>query len=307
MRDALPDITPASWIMVGILGFVWGSTFMVIEIALEGITPFWLATFRLAIAAMVMTALWAREGFRMGTDPDNPPTALALIWTGAVSSAIPFLLLNWGQQYVTSGFAGTAMAAVPLVVLPMAHFMVAGERLTIRSIIGVTVGFGGVFLLVGDGAFDSSGADLELWGRLACLTVAFCYAFNSITIRRLPRIHPTALTTIMMITATVITLPFSLIREGIPDVPPTKAFFALIFLGVVSTAAMNQLRVLVIRSAGPTFMTLVNYQVPVWSVTLGALILREQLPPTLLIALLMILSGVAISQWPAVKRLFVRP
>lgn len=303
----LPNITPASWIMVGILGFVWGSTFMVIEIALVGISPFWLATFRLAIAAIVMAAFWGVDGFKMGTDPENKPHPMALIWAGAVSSAIPFLLLNWGQQYVTSGFAGTSMAAVPLVVLPMAHFMVAGERLTIRSVIGVALGFIGVFLLVGQDALHSSGADLEFWGRMACLTVAFCYALNSITIRRLPPINSTALTTIMMASGALITLPFSLIAEGLPGLPPLKAFVALIFLGVVSTAAMNQLRVLVIRSAGPTFMTLVNYQVPVWSVVLGAKILGEPLPHTLLIALALILGGVAISQWPVVKRIFAQP
>ncbi|WP_066704214.1 DMT family transporter [Celeribacter ethanolicus] len=302
----LPNITPASWIMVGILGFVWGSTFMVIEIALTGISPFWLATFRLAIAAIIMAAFWGVDGFKMGTDPENPPHPVALIWAGAISSGVPFLLLNWGQQYVTSGFAGTSMAAVPLVVLPMAHFMVAGERLTIRSVIGVALGFLGVFLLVGQDALHSSGADLEFWGRMACLTVALCYALNSITIRRLPPINSTALTTIMMASGALITLPFSLIAEGTPGLPPLKAFVALIFLGVISTAAMNQLRVLVIRSAGPTFMTLVNYQVPVWSVVLGSKLLGEPLPPSLIIALTLILGGVAISQWPVVKRLFAR-
>lgn len=302
----LPNITRASWIMVGVLGFVWGSTFMVIEIALTGITPFWLATFRLTIAAMVMAVFWGKDGFKMGTDPDNRPRPMALIWAGAISSGVPFLLLNWGQQYVTSGFAGTSMAAVPLVVLPMAHFMVAGERLSLRAIIGVTLGFCGVALLIGKSALDSTGADLEFWGRMACLTVAFCYALNSITIRRIPPINSTALTTIMMATGAVITLPFSILAEGAPGLPPLKAFVALIFLGVVSTAAMNQLRVLVIRSAGPTFMTLVNYQVPVWSVVLGAQVLGEPLPPTLLIALGLILGGVAISQWASVKRIFVR-
>jgi Permeases of the drug/metabolite transporter (DMT) superfamily len=310
MTSPLPNITPASWIMVGILGFVWGSTFMVIEIALTGISPFWLATFRLTIAALVMAAFWGVDGFRMGTEPDNKPHPMALIWAGAISSGVPFLFLNWGQQYVTSGFAGTSMAAVPLVVLPMAHFMVAGERLTIRSVIGVALGFLGVFLLVGQDALHSSGADLEFWGRMACLTVAFCYALNSITIRRLPPINPTALTTIMMASGALITLPFSLATEGLPGLPPLKAFVALIFLGVVSTAAMNQLRVLVIRSAGPTFMTLVNYQVPLWSVILGAWILSEPLPPTLILALALILGGVMISQWPSlrpiVRRIFAQ-
>ena len=79
----LPNITRASWIMVGVLGFVWGSTFMVIEIALTGIAPFWLATFRLAIAAMVMAVFWGKDGFKMGTDPDNKPHPMALIWAGA--------------------------------------------------------------------------------------------------------------------------------------------------------------------------------------------------------------------------------
>lgn len=302
----LPNITPASWLMVAILGFVWGSTFMVIEIALTGISPFWLASFRLMIATVVMTAFWGASGFKTGVDPDNPPHPLALLWAGTVSSALPFLLLNWGQQYVTSGFAGTSMAAVPLVVLPLAHFMVAGERLTTRSLIGVTLGFCGVYLLVGRDAMDSSGAALEIWGRFACLGAAFCYALNSITLRRLPPIHPAALTTALMATGALVTLPFSLMAEGLPEAPPLKAFLALLFLGVVSTAAMNQLRVLVIRSAGPTFMTLVNYQVPVWSVILGALILREPLPHGLILSLILILGGVALSQWPAVKRLFVR-
>lgn len=302
----LPNITRSSWIMIAVLGFVWGSTFLVIEIALTGVTPFWLATFRLTIAALVLAAIWGADGFKMGTDPDDPPSVMSLIWAGAISSGVPFLLLNWGQQYVTSGFAGTSMAAVPLVVLPMAHFMVAGERLTTRSVIGVTFGFIGVFLLVGKGAMEASGSDLEVYGRLACLAVAFCYALNSITIRRLRKINSTALTTIMMATGALITLPFSIAVEGMPSAPPATAFWAVIFLGVVSTAAMNQLRVLVIRSAGPTFMTLVNYQVPVWAVVLGALLLGEVLPPTLLLALALILGGVAISQWASVKRLFSR-
>lgn len=78
----------------------------------------------------------------------------------------------------------------------------------------------------------------------------------------------------------------------------------LAFLGLVPTAAANFLRVLVVRSAGPVFMSLVNYQVPVWSVCLGALILNEPLPPSLIWSLALILCGVALSQYGAFRRLF---
>lgn len=291
----LPEITPKSWLMIGILGFVWGSTFMVIEIALEGVPPFWLATFRLLIGAGVMAMAWRVRGFRLALDPARKPGWVALIWTGAVSCGVPFLFLNWGQQHVTSGFAGTSMAAVPIFVLPMAHVMVSGERMSLRGVIGVFLGAVGVWLLIGQDALESSGAALELWGRLACLTVAFCYALNSITIRRLPPVDPIGLTTMMLLIGGLITLPVSIAVEGIPPVPGLKPFLAVLFLGVLSTAAMNLLRVLVIRSAGPSFMALVNYQVPIWSVVLGAVVLSEPLPGALLAGLVLILSGVAIS------------
>ena len=304
--QALPDISRKSWLMVFVLGFVWGSTFMVIEIALEGIPPFWLATGRLAFAAVTMSAVWALSGMRLSIDPDDKPTAGAILLVGAISSGIPFLLLCWGQQYVTSGFAGTSMAVVTLIVLPLAHFFVQGERLNLRKSIGMAMGFGGVFILVGADALQSTGADLEVWGRLACLGVAVCYAVNSITIRRLPPVDPIGLTAMMMVTGTLVALPFAFFFEGIPPMPPAKALTALLVLGIVSTAAMNLLRVLVIRSAGPTFMTLVNYQVPVWSVVLGGLVLSEPLPPSLLLALVLILAGLVLSQWGALTRMFAR-
>jgi drug/metabolite transporter (DMT)-like permease len=60
------------------------------------------------------------------------------------------------------------------------------------------------------------------------------------------------------------------------------------------------------RTAGPVFLSLVNYQVPMWSVLLGALILGEALPPSLIWAMMLILVGVGLSQFGALTRLFAR-
>lgn len=301
-----PQITGKSWLTIAVLGFVWGSTFLLIEVALTGVTPFWLAGYRLCIASAVLGAVWIALGRPLALDPTNRPKVWHYLWAGAISSAMPFMLLSWGQTHVTSGFAGTAMAAVPLAVLPLAHFLVPGERLSWPKAMGMGLGFVGVLLLVGGDALHSTGSNLEFWGRLACIAVAGCYALNSITIRRLPPVDPIGLTTVLMFTGTVITLPIAALTEGAPPVPKGDALAALIGIGVLSTAAMHLLRVLVVRSAGPTFLTLVNYQVPVWSVVLGAAILGETLPPALLSALALILIGVAISQWPTLRRLVTR-
>jgi len=301
-----PQITPASWLMIALLAFIWGGTFMVTQIALTEMPPFWIAASRVSLAAIVMVSIWGARGFRLFSSAPTRNDITALLIVGAASSAIPFSLLAWGQQYVTSGFAGVSMAATALIILPLAHFFVAGERMSLRRTLGFAVGFAGVVILIGGQAFESTGAAFETAGRLACLGAASCYAISSIVMRRLPKIDAIGLATVLLLIASCITIPLALAVEGLPPIPSAKIIGVLAFLGLVPTAAANFLRVLVVRSAGPVFMSLVNYQVPVWSICLGALILSEPLPPSLIWSLALILAGVAVSQFGALKRLFAQ-
>ncbi|MEC7964117.1 MAG: DMT family transporter [Pseudomonadota bacterium] len=299
-----PVITRASWAMVITLGFVWGATFMVIELALRGITPFWLTFARLGFAALLLGTIWQLRGGKLWLGEARPWHWLIL--SGALSAAIPFLMLSWGLQFVTSGFAGVSMAAIPLMVLPLAHVFLVGEQMSQRRSVGFVTGFAGVAMLIGAQAFESSGLEGEIWGRVACVSAAMCYGVNSIITRRLPAIDPLGLSANLMIIGALIILPAALVIEGVPQMPTAETMGYLALLGLVPTAAANLLRVLVIRSAGSTFMSLTNYIVPVCSVFLGAWVLGEPLPPGLLSALALILGGVLISQLGALKRLFSR-
>lgn len=301
-----PDITAKSWIMVAILGLTWGGTFLVTEIALEGLTPFWLAAGRIVFAAILMSAIWGARGFRLFKGPVSRGDWLAATLIGAFSSAVPFMLLAWGQQFVTSGFAGVSMAAVALIILPLAHFFVPGERLTPRKGVGFVIGFAGVCVLIGAQAFETTGASMEPAGRLACLGAASCYALSSILMRRLPPVDTIGLATLLVLVSTVLVVPIAFIVEGPPPLPDTKTTIVVVLLGLIPTAAANLLRVSVVRTAGPVFMSLTNYQVPVWSVVLGSLLLGEPLPSSLLWAMMLILAGVALSQYGALQRLFRR-
>ncbi len=298
-----PDITAKSWVMIGTLGVVWGAAFLGIEIALEGITPFWLAAGRLIAAAAVLALFWRISG---GAPP--PRTTIRRHWPrllliAAFSSTVPFTLLALGQQTVTSGFAGVSMAAVPLFVLPLAHVFLPGESLTWARAGGFVVGFLGVLVLIGGKAFDSSGATYEWAGRLACLGAGLSYAVSSILMRRFPPIAPATLAMLLTLGGAVISVIAALIIEGVPEIPPTRPLMALLLLGLIPTGLANILRVTVIRTAGPPFMTLTNFMVPVWSVLFGTLILGETLPPSLFLALALILAALAISNWRTLVRL----
>ena len=92
----------------------------------------------------------------------------------------------------------------------------------------------------------------------------------------------------------------------LPELPDSQTLLILAFLGLIPTAGANFLRVWVIRTAGPVFMSLTNYQVPIWSVLLGALVLSEALPSSLILSLTLILLGVGLTQYGPLTRLFSR-
>lgn len=299
-----PEINRSSWLMVAILGFTWGGTFLVIELALEGITPFWLAAYRIGFGALLTTLVWQLRGGSLFASPPNKGARVNLVAVAALSSAMPFMLISWGQQYVTAGFTGVSMASVALIVLPLAHFLVPGERITPRRTLGFLIGFVGVVILIGGQAFESTGVALEFPGRMACVAAASCYAVSSILMRRLPQVDPVGLSAVLLLFGAAIVIPMALAVEGNPPSVDRQTLYILAFLGLIPTAAANLLRVQVVRTAGPVFMSLVNYMVPVWAVLLGVVLLGEPLPASLIWAMLLILIGVALSQYGALRRLF---
>lgn len=302
MTPAAPQITPASWLMLIILGLIWGSAFLSMEMGLNGVPPFWLAASRILLGSAVMGAvIWWRGRPLFLTDAPRPWGALLVI--GMLSSAVPFALLCWGQQYTTSGFAGVSMAAVALFVLPLAHVMIPGEALSWRKTLGFAIGFGGVCVLIGAQAFDATGAALEPYGRAACLGAAACYALSSVLMRRLPPVDPVTLAGVLLAIGALMAVPLAWWMEGPPPLPDPVSLAWVIYLGLFPTAIANVLRVMLVRSAGPVFMSLVNYMVPVWSVLLGWAILAEPLPPSLVLAMGLILAGLALSQGAALSRL----
>ncbi|KIC42372.1 membrane protein [Ruegeria sp. ANG-R] len=289
------------WSGVIALGLIWGATFMVVAIALEGYGPVTVATARTTLGAVTLLLLMRATGRKL--PGGNIALWIAIIIIGVLSTALPFVLLSWGQQYVPSAFAGLSMASIPLMVLPLAHFF-SDEPMNLRRLVGVSLGFSGALVLIGPG-LAQLGQGAEPLAQLACIGAAFCYSSASIFTRRCPPIDPVTLSALTLVVGAVILLPIMLMTEGVPVWEGTRPGLAIITLGLIPTAFATLLRVSIIRSAGSVFMTLVNYQVPIWSMVFGAWILSEALPVRFYIALVMILAGLAISQWFSLRKMLI--
>lgn len=302
----MQEIATLNWLRIGALGIIWGASFMFVSVALTGVGPFFLAAVRIVLGAGFLLCLLRLKGRKL---PPLGGVEGRKIWQFAsvmalFSNVFPFILLSWAQQSVASGFAGVCMAAVPLLILPLAHFLVPGERMHLRRLVGFVLGTTGVVVLIGPDAFTSTGKDMESLARLACLGAAGGYAIGSIATRLSPEVDRLALSALVLTLAAVIILPLALIVEGLPSDLNINSLFALLYLGILPTGVAQILLVQVNREAGPSFFSLVNYMVPVWSVILGALVLSEALPPSLLAAMTLILVGVGMSQWGALRRVF---
>jgi drug/metabolite transporter (DMT)-like permease len=305
MNNAPATPTTVDWIALILLGLVWGASFLGVAIALEGYGPLAVAAGRIGLAAV---ALWgvARalgDGLPGLRSPEGRRVWAFATAMGVFSNAVPFFLLSWGMQHVTSGFAGITMAAVPIFVLVLAHFFLPGETLNWRRLAAFALGIAGVALLIGPDAFASGGSDAEGLARLACLLATACYAVGSIFTRLCPPVSLVSLSAAALIMAAAMIVPAALLIEGLPDsLPSARATLALVYLGLGPTALATLLLVRVIRGAGPGFLTQVNYHVPVWSVIFGVTILAEPLPPQFLVALGLIMAGLFVGRAKAWRR-----
>lgn len=282
-----------NWMLLALLGLVWGMSFVAVTVGLEGFGPITIAAGRITIGAVLLLIAAFATGVGLPRLTDRH------VWLHCLSlalftSLIPFSLLGWGQQSVTSGFAGISMAVIPLIVLPLAWIFLQ-EAMTLRRTVGFMMGFVGTVTLIGPGALISAGTEAETLARLACLGAAMCYAIGSVITRTAPSVPLVSFSAAGLTIAAVIILPIAIWLEGLPKIT-LRPGLAILYLGVFPTAVATMLWVKVIKSAGPSFMSLVNYHVPFWAVVIGMLFLSEPLPARFLVALALILIGLAIAQ-----------
>ncbi len=296
-----PAVSAENWLIISVLGVVWGSSFLLTELALKGITPLWLAAGRVVIAALLTTFVWGLYGWRLHLSTERHWGTL--FFFGLLSATLPFQFLSWGQQHVTSAFAGVSMASVGLIILPLAHIMLPNEKITLSRFLGLLVGFVGILILFGQQSFTSTDDPLETLGRVACLLAAMCYALSSVLLKRLPPIDRIGVAALPLIMGAFLIVANAWVFEGAPPAVDFNTAMIILLLAAFPTALANLLRIKVIRSAGPVFMSLVSYLVPVWCVVLGVFVLGETMTPSLIIALVVILGGIAVTQWDELRRL----
>lgn len=286
---------PADWVTLFVLAIMWGSAFLFTKIAVSEMSPVSLVASRLVIAAaiLLLVVFVSRRSLRVSATQAKFFLVMALI-----GNCIPFFLISWGQQWIASSVAGMLMASMPLVTMALAHVFLEGEPLTARKLAGFGFGFFGVVVLLGPAKLlELGGGGNEIAGQLAVLGGAFSYACAAIVARRGPAQDSLTTATGVMIAASMVMVPLMLVSG--PPSPSTisaPAVFSMLALGIVSTGLATLLYFRLIKTAGPGFLSMINYLIPLWATFLGAVVLSEDLELSAWVALALILFGMFLTQ-----------
>lgn len=273
-----------------ILAIIWSSSFTVIKVGTDLLPPTTFAMLRVASGAVVLFAWLKFRGQRL---PREPRLWWSFFLIGLFGNCIPFVLINWGEQEIASGLAAILIAAMPLAALLLGRVF-SDEVLNTRRAIGVSLGFGGVVALIGPQELLQLGD--QAMRQLAVATAAMCYAVAGILVRKLPGARPSQHGAGVLIASSMVLVPAAMLA----DQPWTlsyapEALMASVYLGIFPTALATILLIVVISSRGVTFLALNNYLIPVLGVLWGFLFLDEPITRAVIIALSLILVGIAIA------------
>ena len=191
------------------LAALWGPSFLFIKVAVEEIPPLTLVLGRVAVGAAFLLIVLLSQGRRLPTDR-RLWRHLAVV--AMLHNALPWVLLSWGEQYIDSALASILNGTTPLFTIILAHFLVAGDRMTVPKMLGVLLGFAGLFLLILPSL--SGGGQASTWGLLAVTGAAAVYGVAMIYSRNhLRGLPPLVAPASQLLLATAYMLPVALLVD----------------------------------------------------------------------------------------------
>ena len=275
------------------LGSLWGTSFLLIKVALEGLPPLGIALARCIAGALT---LWAYVLLTRRRVPRSPKVWALLTVVGLVANAIPFALFSWGELHVTSAIAGVYNATTPLFTVLFAIAVLPAERATRARVAGLLLGTLGVVVVLGP--WRGAGTNTIL-GQLACLGAGASYGVGLVWVRRL--VSPLGLDVVVQ---TAIQLTMAVVLVGV--VAPFDDWSAVslswdvvgavLALGAFGTGIALIVYNGLIRDIGATGTSLVTFIVPVVAVALGAVALDEPVTWNLFAGAAVVIAGVRLAR-----------
>lgn len=269
--------------------FGWGLTWPINKVILESMSPFWMATFRSAIATLVLLAIALPRGRLVVPTRADMPVLLSITLLHMVGFAVLAMI---GLQLVPVGRSVVLAYTTPLWVMPGAALLL-GERMTPRRVLGVALGMLGLGFLFNPFAFDWSDHNAVL-GHGALLLAALLWAASILHIRgHRWRATPFQLVPWEMLLATAILFLIALVSDSWQAIAWNATLSALLLVSsVIGTAIPYWAIAMAGRNLSALSVSLGLLGAPVISIVVAMIGLGEAADAAVWAALALVVGGV---------------
>ena len=271
------------WILITILGAVWGSAFMFIKIATPELGPIALVNIRLAVAGLIFIPFLLQKKYLKHLR-SNTKNILVL---SIVNTALPFSLFAYASLESSSNMLSilNGTTAIMAVVISTIWLKV---KLNLFQIMGVFIGLFGIVVLANpDNVYISTKA------TIFCLSAAFCYALSANYIQKFAyKTNTIVLIGWSLVLASFFLLPLTIYSICLKNYHQIMLIFSILWLGVISTGIAFLGYVRLIEKVGAVKTATVAYFIPVFGVIWGYVFLGEPITLQILIGMMLILTGI---------------
>jgi drug/metabolite transporter (DMT)-like permease len=287
------DLDAGAVAMVLLLSALWGGNTVAVKIGVADSPPLMLAALRFVIGGICVVAwgLWTRAPFRLRPGEGWPLLGLGLLF------AVQLGLLNIGIWLSTAGHASVLLNAYPVYIVLLAHFLVPGDRLTVATLAGITLGFGGILVLfAGHLLAPTEPGSTLLAGDLVLSVSAVLLALRQVTLnRQLQRIHPVKPLLAQVIVGTPLFLLLSWGFEPARTVLTWRLGASLFYQGVVIAGFNFIANMSLLKTYRPSGLAAFNLTTPLFGVVATALVIGEPVGWRLTVSALLVAGGIAVA------------
>jgi len=274
------------WMGLVFISLLWGGSFFFNAILIQSVGPWTLTAGRVTIGAIGVGIYALTQGLSV---PLNTRRWLFYILLGAISYALPFTAIAWGQQQITGGLASIINALNPMTMLVVTHYWPGGEKATPLKFGGILIGFAGVVILTLPKI--RAGATAEIMAYLAVFSASILYATGFNLVRKLKH-DPPVITAFGSLTgAALVSLLMAGWFDGVPQNIDQSVVLAFLGIGLVSTALAFSIMYYLLPRIGLVNFSMVTFMVPISAIFLGTTFLSEKIELIQLLGMVVIFIG----------------
>jgi drug/metabolite transporter (DMT)-like permease len=282
------------------LCIIWGSTWLGIKVGLDYLPPFLFAGLRFAVATIVLVFFARLLHARIPRDRSG---WFLMGFLGIFQLTIPYGLVFWGEQYISSGLAAVLFATLPFFVALFAHYFV-GERLTTVKVVGIVASFAGlVAIFWGDISIANISTRASLLGGIAVVVSTASAAIANVVAKKYAAgIDPSFNVLVQSAICTIALLTLSVITESSAHpVFNSVAVGAILYLGVFGSALAFVGLYWLLTQTTVTNTSLLAFITPILALILGWLVLSEVPDQNTSVGTVLILAGIYLTLNPSVR------